>query len=414
MAEANLTRRGWLAAAAATPVAASASQAAAQATAPQPALPARAEFAAMADIYLDSGSVHPTPVAGAKALQAYALSKTRDAAAPPRQRVDVDALYAKLIKADRKEVTFVTSTTMGENLAIQALGLPQAGGRIVTDALHFFGSYYLYAELQKAGMEVVTLPMTKDGSISIEALDAAVNDRTRLVALSAVSTVNGFEHDLKRVCQIAHAHGAYVYSDSIHAVGANPFDVRDSGVDFASSASYKWLMGDFGRGFLYVRQDLFPKLKRPWYGYHQIAAQTSHVLPYDPPGDTVVDYKTQDSAEGFFGMGTQNMATDAQLAWSLDWLLRADVARIRAWRQPMMDALQTELRRRGYEVITPEGSRTQLIGVAMKDARSRLGGLLDKNKIRMTVSQNRFRVSVAVFNDMNDIDKLLETLPKTL
>src|SRR5690606_13422537 len=143
-----------------------------------------------------------------------------------------------------------------------ALGIPEAGGRIVTDALHFFGSFHLYAELERAGMEVVILPM-HENRIRMSDMEAAVNDRTRLVAVSAISTINGFQHDLKAVADLAHAHGAHVYVDAVHAVGAVPFDVRATGVDLVATSSYKWLMGDMGLGFLYARADLIPRLRRP-------------------------------------------------------------------------------------------------------------------------------------------------------
>ena len=73
---------------------------------------------------------------------------------------------------------------------------------------------------------------------------------------------NGFQHDLKAVCDLAHAHGAYVYADIIQGVGASPLDVRATGLDFAASATYKWLMGDFGLGFLFVREDLLGTVVR--------------------------------------------------------------------------------------------------------------------------------------------------------
>ena len=78
----------------------------------------------------------------------------------------------------------------------------------------------------------------------------------------------------------------------------------------------------------------------------------------------------------------------------------------------MVDTIQTELRRRGYRPMTPMGSRTPLVAFALKDARSKLAQLLASNDIRMTVSGNRFRVSPSVFNDMNDVDRLLSVLPK--
>lgn len=62
--------------------------------------------------------------------------------------------------------------------------------------------------------------------------------------------------------------------------------------------------------------------------------------------------------------------------------------------------------------MTPHDSRTPLVAFALKDARAKLGDLLARNDLRLTVSANRFRVSLSVFNDMNDIDRLLAVLPK--
>ena len=99
------------------------------------------------------------------------------------------------------------------------------------------------------------------------------------MSVSLVSTINGFEHDLKKICDLAHAHGAYVYADIVHAAGAVPMDLRATGVDFAATSSYKWLMGDFGLGFLYVRKEVQEKVRRPWWGYHQVGAVCDPRLP---------------------------------------------------------------------------------------------------------------------------------------
>lgn len=409
----NFTRRALVAAAAATPSLARAAAAPGAASSP---LPAKSAFAAMPFTYLDAGSTHPMPLGARAALEEYLRYKTRDGTTPgysiDDKEKNVVAQFGALVGAAPDELCFVQSTTMGENLVLQALGFPQAGGRIVTDALHFFGSFYTYGELGKAGVDVVTLPMTTEGRIDMGQMEAAVNDKTKLIAISLVSTVNGFEHDLKRVCDLAHAHGAYVYADIVHAAGSIPTDLRAAGVDFAASSSYKWLMGDFGLGFLYVRKEIQDRLRRPWWGYHQVASFQSHVLPYDPPGKTVVDATAQGNATGLFGMGTTSWTGVVQLDHSLTWINQLGVANIQAARQPLADAIQTELRGRGYEPLTPLGSRTALVGFALKDARAKLGDVLAKADVRMTVSQNRFRVSLAAFNDMNDVDRLLAALPR--
>lgn len=410
----KLTRRALVAAASASPALA----AAASAQPAGPALPAKAAFARMPFTYLDAGSTHPMPLGAKAALEEYLRFKAQDGSVPAGYSVGAKersmiARFGALVGAEPGELSIIQSTTMGENLVIQALDLPEAGGRIVTDALHFFGSFYTYGELGKAGMDVVTLRMTKDGRIDMGQMEAAVNDRTRLVSISAVSTTNGFQHDLKRVCDLAHAHGAYVYADIVHAAGAVPIDLRASGVDFAAASSYKWLMGDFGLAFLYVRKEVQAKVKRPWWGYHQVSSFRSHVFPYDEPGTTVADYAASPNAAGLFAMGTTSWTGVVQLDHSLGWLNEVGVGAIQAWRQPMADAVQAELRRRGYEPLTPEGSKTPLVAFALKDARAKLAEAMKAADIRMTVSQNRFRVSLAVFNDMNDIDRLFSALPKS-
>jgi selenocysteine lyase/cysteine desulfurase len=294
---------------------------------------------------------------------------------------------------------------------LQALDLPRAGGRIVTDVLHFFGSFYTYGEMQKAGMDVVSLRMTKEGRIDMTEMARAIDARTRLVSISLVSTINGFEHDLKKICDLAHARGAYVYADIVHAAGAIPIDLHASGVDFAAASSYKWLMGDFGLGFLYVRKDVQEKLRRPWWGYHQVASFDTHVFPYDTPGTDVATYTSAPNAAGRFAMGTIAWPNLVQLEYSLAWLNHIGVARIQSWRQPLIDALQKELRRRRYEPLTPRDSRTALVAFALKDARAKLGKLLTDANVRITISRHRFRISIGVFNDSADIERVLSVLP---
>ncbi|MDO8901644.1 MAG: aminotransferase class V-fold PLP-dependent enzyme [Phenylobacterium sp.] len=413
-----LTRRSLIAGAAAGPSVAAVAQAALAAPRePLPVLPAKAEFAPMALTYLDAGATHPLPLGAKASLEAYLGEKTQDGSARPlrvsAQEREMIAAFGTLVGAAPDELCVIQSTTMGENLALLALGLPEAGGRIVTDALHFFGSFYTYGEMGRAGMDVVTLPMEADGRIDMAKMAEAIDDNTKLVAISHVSTVNGFEHDLRAVCDLAHAHGAYVFADIIHGAGTTPIDLRKAGVDFAASASYKWLMGDFGLAFLYVRREVQEKLRRPWWGYHQLAKFQTHVYPHDAPGETVADYEASDDAAGLFAMGAAPWTGVVQLNWSLTWLNRVGVEAIQAWRQPMADAIQTELRGRGYAPLTPQGSRTPLVAFSLKDARAKLAEPMSQASIRLGLSTHRFRVSLAVFNDMNDVDKLLSVLPPT-
>ncbi|CDO35434.1 Aminotransferase, class V [Novosphingobium sp. KN65.2] len=369
------------------------------------------EFAPMDKLYLDSGTMHPVPLPAKASLDAY-LTARAETRSWPTEEVEgrIKTAFARLINAAPEDLAFVQSTTAGEQLVVEALDLPAAGGSVVTDTLHFFGSFWLYEQLAKQGVDVRWIRPV-DGRIDPEAYEKAIGPGTRLVSLSLVSTYNGFEHDLARICEIAHAHGAMVYADIIHAAGTVPIDVRASGVDFAASASYKWLMGDFGLGFLYVRPDRLKDLKRPRFGYYQLERFRSHVYPYDSPGETVADMAPRDDAEGMFAMGTRSHGVMAQLDWSLARLLELGVDRIMAHRQPMLQRLHEALPRKGYRVATPRECRSPLFTCVLPDAYKRLSEPLGQAGLHITLSRNRFRVCPSWFNSMDDIERLIDALP---
>jgi selenocysteine lyase/cysteine desulfurase len=375
------------------------------------ALPDRQAFRATDITYLDSGSVHPINLGALAAVQTYLARRSLDPAAQGGSVEDEDVLlkFAELVNADRDEVAFVQSTSTGEQMVLRALGLPASGGHVVTDTLHFFGSFPLYEEMARRGVEV-TWVRDRNGRIELDDLKKAIRPGTKLVALSAVSTFNGFEHDLKAVCDLAHANGALVYADSIHAAGCVPLDLHASGVDFAASASYKWLMGDFGLGFIYVRKDLRPKLPRTNYGYYGVGTFQPHVYPLDPKSDSVADYSFQDNATGSFALGTHGESVMAQLNYSLGYLHRLGVANIQAHAQTLTRRLKDELPKLGYPLLTPVEAKTPMVACLYPDARAKLSPKLKQANIRMTVAANRFRVSVSVFNTMDDVDTLLRCL----
>ncbi|GGZ43512.1 aminotransferase class V-fold PLP-dependent enzyme [Asticcacaulis endophyticus] len=375
--------------------------------------PDKTSFGPMEVTYLNSGTMHPFSTGAKAALEAYQAKRFMDPAFQGVQLNEKRVLekFAKLINAEADEVTFVQSTTMGENMIVAGLGLADSKARIVTDTLHFFGSIPLYEELAKQGCEVVWV-RDRDGRIDLEDIKKAITPGTKFVALSLVSTINGFEHDLKAVCDLAHAQGALVYADIIHAAGCVPVDVKATGVDFAACASYKWLMGDFGMGFVYARKDVQKLIKRPFVGYYGMSAFKSHIYPYDTPGDTIADYAFDDGARGLFAVGTSSESLLAQLDYSLGYILTNGVDRIQAHAQTLTDHLKAELPKRGYRLMTPTDAKTPMVACVLENARTKLNPALEAAKIRITVSQHRFRYSVSVFNDHADIERALAALPK--
>jgi selenocysteine lyase/cysteine desulfurase len=380
---------------------------------PSSPLPHKDAFFPFEGTYLNSASQHPMSRGGRRAIDQYMDYKTFSSPSDFSNfkiRQNIMENYATLIGADTDEICFVQSTTVGENLILKALEIPAIPGRVVTDELHFIGSLPTYSELAKHGMDVVSIRAAEDGSIDLDKYEAAINADTRLVSVSLVSTINGYQHDLKQLCEMAHAVGAYVYADIIHAVGSTPVNVRESGVDFCSASSYKWLMGEMGLGFMYVRKDRLAEIKRPWFGHNQLKKMRSIGFPNPNAGEEITDYEHLDSALGHFAMGTQANIIASQLDYSLDYLLKLGVGRIQSYRQPLIDRLQDALPPLGYAPITPRGTRTALVSFRHDGNAEALHNRMVAENITISVSTHHFRVSPSVFNDMDDIERLIRAL----
>jgi selenocysteine lyase/cysteine desulfurase len=387
------------------------------------ALGGRRDFALPAGrTYLNSAFIHPIPMESAQAVGRYLETRTfsRDRWSGDELAEKVRTQFASLINAMPAEISLVESTSRGENIVVNGLGIPaalarqgadgaKAAGNVVTDALHFEGSLILYGELQKRGLDV-RLVKPSAWAIDLADMEKVVDRNTRLVAVSLVSWYNGFQHDLKKVCDLAHANGAHVYADIIQAAGNTPIDVRASGVDFCACSSFKWLMGDFGLGFLYVREGLLDSvIRRSEYGYQQ-ADTVMHYLPSDPPANAPVTWTMNRGARAHFQVGTYGQGTLNALAVSLAYLQRIGVRQIHEHRQPLLRRLHEMMPRLGFTSITPPGTTSAIAAFTARDAEKRFAARLKEANVSVTLSGERIRVSPSFFNDLEDIERLLKAL----
>jgi selenocysteine lyase/cysteine desulfurase len=317
-------------------------------------------------------------------------------------------LFAKLINAYPTELAVVPSTMEGENLIAASVGLGQTAG-VVTDALHYDASLVLYGELAKRGMPLkVVAP--RGGGIALADVEAAISKSTRLVAISLVSATTGFQYDLKALCDLAHSKGVWVYADIIQAAGAVPVDVKATGVDFCCCGSYKWLMGDFGTSFLYVRPDRLGKLTRVQVGWRQIRDQVTHVFPFDTSGSALGEWNLGSDTASIFEVSTPAWGSLACVTQSLTYIQSLGVEAIMRHRQPLLDRLRLELPKRGFSLLTPSDSSGPILVFSFKGAAARFGKALRDARIRISTYENRVRISPSVYNDLDDIEKLLRVL----
>jgi selenocysteine lyase/cysteine desulfurase len=384
--------------------------------------PRKADFTIEQDYtYINAAYTHPIPKVALEAAQRAAESRgtLRAAARGDRRegagrRQEAKLLFAELIGAKASEIAFVPSTSFGENLVIQSLGLHKTiDGNVVSDGLHFEGALMHLLELKKRGLDVRIVRPTPAFRIDMKDLEKVVDKRTRLIEVSSVAMYNGFQHDLKAVADLAHAHGAYVYADIIHSAGAGPFDIGASGVDFAACSSFKWLMGDFGMGFLYAREQIIGKLERPVIGYFEAEDLRAFYPPYLPMGMyRPVSYTFGQDTGSMFEAGTLAGGTNvALITASLGYIKTLGLENIQAHRAPLLRKLQREVPRFGFMPVTPPESTAGSVTFAKKGvSETELPKRLEAMKINIRIGRDWIRLSPSVYNDMSDVDRFLEAL----
>jgi len=173
-----------------------------------------------------------------------------------RKPLDVGDEIAPLIGAGAGEVVMVPNVTIGQATVLSALDYSAPRDTIVMTELDFPSVRYVYDALAKRlGARIVVVPSDDGIGIDLERLLAAIDERTRLVAISHVLFRSAFIMDAEAICRRAHEVGALVSLDAFHSVGVMPVNVKGLGVDFLTGGVLKWLCGGPGGCFLYVAPD---------------------------------------------------------------------------------------------------------------------------------------------------------------
>jgi selenocysteine lyase/cysteine desulfurase len=157
-----------------------------------------------------------------------------------------------LIGADPADIALTDSATRAWDMAFYSLGLEE-GDRILTSESSYASNFIAF--LQRArhtGARVEVVPSEPSGQVSVDALEAMIDERVALVALTHVPTNGGLVNPAAAVGKVCADHGVPFLLDACQSVGQMPVDVADIGCDFMAATSRKYLRGPRGVGFLYV------------------------------------------------------------------------------------------------------------------------------------------------------------------
>jgi len=169
--------------------------------------------------------------------------------------------------AAREEIVFTGGTTDGINLVAQTWGRKNLGEGdeiLVAQSEHHSNIVPWQLLAKETGATLVVAPISDTGEVTLEAFEAKLGERTKLVACAHVSNSLGTVLPVAEITRLAHDAGAVVLVDGAQGVVHGPVDVRALDVDFYAFSGHK-LYGPTGIGVLYGKQSLLEAMP-PWRG----------------------------------------------------------------------------------------------------------------------------------------------------
>jgi kynureninase len=250
-----------------------------------PLLEFRAEFPILDRVtYLVSNSLGAMPRAVDDRLAEYAeqwssLGVRAWAKGWWEMPVRVGDEIAPLIGAGPGEIAMLPNVTIAQTSVLSALDYSGGRDTIVMTELDFPSVRYVYDALAtRLGARIVVVPSDDGVGIDAQRVIDAIDERTRLVAISHVLFRSAYVMDVEPIIRRAHEVGALVSLDAFHAVGVIPVDVKALGADFLSGGVLKWLCGGPGGAFLYAAPEATSRLAPSFTGWQAHA----HPFAFEP------------------------------------------------------------------------------------------------------------------------------------
>lgn len=310
--------------------------------------------------------------------------------------------------ASVNEVVFLRGATEAINLVADTWGQRLvAGDRILLSALEHHSNIVPWQLLRdRTGIEIDIAPLTDDGRIDEDALEALLTPRTRLVAIAHVSNVLGGVADVARIARSAHRAGALLLVDGCQAAPRLAIDVQAMDADFYTFSGHK-LYGPTGIGVLWGRADLLASMP-PWQGGGAMIETVSfEKTTYAPPPQR-------------FEAGTPHIAGVIGLAAAIDYVDAIGLDIIHAHEASLVAAARAALGRiNSVTLFGPEDS-AGILSFAIEGVHPHdIGTILDESGVAIRAGHHcaqplmallgvpaTARASFGIYNDLDDVARL--------
>lgn len=311
---------------------------------------------------------------------------------------------ASLLGAEADDVAIVPAVSYG--IAIAAANLPVgAGTNIVVLGEQFPSNVYAWRERARdAGATMKTVNREPSAGWT-EAVLEAIDENTAVVAVPNCHWTDGALLDLVRVGERARSVGSALVVDASQSLGAYPIDVATVRPDFLVSVGYKWQLGPYGLGYLYVAPEWREKarpLEASWLtraGAEDFAGLVRYVDEYRP-GSRRFDM-------GGFPQFVLVPMAFAALAQLEDW----GVGRVQATLRRLTDRIAAGTEALGCAVLPRDQRVGHMLGVRLPDGiPPGLSSRLEEERVFVSVRGDSIRVSPHLYNDEEDVERLVAVL----
>ncbi len=215
----------------------------------------RAEFPAASNwTYLDNAASSPLSARARAAGIAFLEDAEANGRTVPLWRESLERArdgFARLIGVKPETTAFIKNATEGINIAATGLGAQPGDNIVMCGDLEHPCNLTAWLRLRDQGVELRLVPPDRS-AVPAEAVAAAIDDRTAAVAAATVTFTPGFRTDFGPIAEAARRHDALFVVDATQSAGVLATDIEAMGVDLLATSTYKYLMGAFGLGYLYV------------------------------------------------------------------------------------------------------------------------------------------------------------------
>jgi cysteine desulfurase / selenocysteine lyase len=310
------------------------------------------------------------------------------------RREEIRAQVARFINAEPDEIGFMTNTSSGMNVIVDAL---EKHGEVVSCDLEFPVTTIPWMHRRIP----VHLVKSVEGVVRPDDLTASMNTRTGIISISYVQYSNGFRSNLEELGSLKGRHALVV--NASQSAGAFEIDVKRMKIDALCATGHKWMRSGYGSGFVYLSRELQAASHPRAIGWLSVEE------PYEMRNNEVHLRHTLSARSE---LGCPHFAGIFALGASVEMMQTIGPEHIQARALELNRRLTTRLSEAGWKVLSPLDEEAHRSAETLVDAENpaQVVSKLAAQKVLVTEKPEGFRVSTDFFNNEDDIESLVEAL----